>query len=684
VRLIIDSERESAKLHSTLSNTINLLDEESRKCATLERDTFSNFTRFNTAREAAQGAADTLARDLRVAHFELEHAKREAERLKDEADAQKKFREELEAEYVRMKDMAHQYKRERLMDLARNEGRREGFEAGFQQAQADGYMRRPMKEDAAATETSAPRRQRPPPPSALRRPQRNEAPVIPSPPRPPEELPFEEMPSIPIVTPPEQTIPPARGHHAPTHTGYSPKRPVPRSRPPVDRSNAASPSIDHYEVSIPPQHVIEQTTNINQPVIMRAEAKGDWVTGPQHRDINGQTPDVPAGNFTTSSEDRHPHPHVREPVVENTVYEPDLEIPNERYIQSQGNKSRVKFRRPSLKQAAASWYHTLSFRKKPRQKVVIDPQEGDSPVTPTEVESAGPAAETSSAAVPVSFPDHRPIVDVQTDKRHSKSASFATSVTRPEGHPPGTGRRHRLGASMDSIPMSAFDMLATPLPTTDAGYPRDAGTANVSSASLVSNGVFPSGKSQAQSISGRSAKSQGNGIGKKLSVIKENPLSRNSTPLRPITQQDDNRAQASRSPQLYKRPSGLEDIRSMRSGRSTGSRMVAVNPDPESPDLVGQRQAPPVQIYSQQPRPGSSLHHYTSGNLPVIAPLRTKKSGLSVTSRGSPLETPTPMPRLDKGKGRELVPPETAKSDGSGIKITIQTPVSCSLSVPKN
>jgi hypothetical protein len=628
-----------------------------------------------------------LARDLRVARFELEHARREAERLKDEAEAQKKFRDELEAEYVKMKDMAHKYKRERLMDLARNEGRREGFEVGFQQAQADGHMRRQMKEEATA-EASSQRRHRPPPPSALRRPQKNEGPVIPSPLRPSEELPFEEMPSIPIITPPQHTIPPDRGHHAPTHTGYSPKRPIPRSRVAVDRSSAISPSIDRYEVSIPPQDIIEQTKNINQPA--KAESKGDWVTGQQHREINGQTPDAATGNFTASSEDRHPHSHhVREPsTVDHTTYDPEMYIPNERYIQPQGNKPRVKFRRPSLKQAAASWYRTLSFRKKPRQKVVIDPSEDDSrptpPITPTEAES-GLGPETSTAAVPVPVSSQPPAVDVHTDKRHSKSASFGASVTRPEVYPPGTGRRHRLGASMDSIPMSQFEMLATPLPTADAGYPRDAGPANTSAASLISNGVLPGGKSQVQSISGRSTKSQGNGIGKKLSVIKENPLSRNSTPLRPITQQDDHHAQGSRSPQLYKRPSALEDrrsMKSMRSGRSTGSRMVAVNPDPESPDMVGQGQPRPLQIYAQPPPPGNSLHHYTNANLPATAPLKTKKSGLSVTSRGSPLETPTPMPRIDKGKGKELVPPETSKTDGSGIKITIQTPVSYSFFVP--
>ncbi|EKM81216.1 hypothetical protein AGABI1DRAFT_119725 [Agaricus bisporus var. burnettii JB137-S8] len=230
--------------------------------------------------------------------------------------------------------------------------------------------------------------------------------------------------------------------------------------------------------------------------------------------------------------------------------------------------------------------------------------------------------------------------------------------------------------SMDSIPMSQFDMLATPLPTTDTGYPNEAGAANNDAASLNSNGVAPSGKSQAQSISGRSGKSLGNGIGKKLSMIKENPLSRNTTPLRSIEQQGDNRGQLSRSPHLYKRPSALDDRRSMRSGRSAGSRMVAVNPDPESPDMNGQAQgqSQPLQIYSQPPPPEGSLRHHPGANFPPVIPLGTKKSGLSTASEGGPLETPTPMPRMSKGKGKELVPPEASRSDSSGINITIQTP----------
>jgi len=163
--------------------------------------------------------------------------------------------------------------------------------------------------------------------------------------------------------------------------------------------------------------------------------------------------------------------------------------------------------------------------------------------------------------------------------------------------------------------------------------------------------------------------------------------------------------------------------------------MFAVNPDPESPDLqanvndasnaagVGtggpdstapQRQRQQLHsqeqyVFARQPpadsallRPASVLSGGSSAHggigFPVVAPLRTRKSGLSNASgasgrsgSGGAIDTPTPMPKRDKRKGKKGLYPlgmvigdamNGGGNDNSpGIEIAIQTPASNSVVV---
>lgn len=683
-----------------------MLDEESRKCATLERDTVSTFTRLNTARESAQAAVENLSRDLRVAHFELEHARREVERLKDEVDVQKRLREEVETELVRVKDAAHRFRRERIMDRAREDGRREGFEAGFLRAQAESQMRKQIRAEVVAEATTTQRRRSPPSlaPAPAQHPPRNEAPHVPAEANPGDQAetegsPYQELDSIPIITPPQDAHSLAQAQTVPMRTGYSPTNRPARRRSAVPERNVHTPSVDHYPVSIPPQEIIEQTQNISQP------SQGGWVTGPQHRDIHGHTPDLPTGHFATSSEGHAGGPSS----AGHPTYPPETPTsagPHASGISPGGSRPRVKFRRPSLtktKETAASWYRKLSFRKKSKRKILIDPSleedpgqtSGSVPVTPaTEEAIPGPSAPAGPASGS-RFSTHTqasgpPAFIVPPASRHSRTASAsASSGTHARNYAYGTGRGHRpRAASLDSVSIhtSQFDMLTAP---SAGGALSRNGPANSSVGSLGSMGVGPS-VGKPQSVSGRSAKSQGAGIGKKLSVIRENPMSRNTTPVK-ATHQDNNQDSQPLQPPIRPFAPMDGDGRSVRSARSTGSRMVAVNPDPESPEwamqagagmgLGGQEQHQSHQIYARPPS-GSALLRPVSTELPVVAPLRTKKSGLSNTSGGA-VETPTPMPKVNKGKGKERAQPmigEMASMSGNetspGIGIDVQTPVS--------
>lgn len=708
IRMVIEAEKETTKLHDTLSNTVTMLDEESRKCASLERDTVSTFTRLNSGRERAQAHAEAVAQDLRVAQFELEHTGREIERLKEELEVQKQMREEGEAQLTRVKNAAHKLRQERMVDLAREEGRRQGFEAGFLRAQAETTMKMRATTGGSALVPGRPRRDSEPIASTSQRPPHRETSRIAPP--PPDQVPqvhrrpevhrdqesiYEELSSIPIITPPQGLNPFPNTHKIPMRTGYSPTRRPARTR--TKSPTPSAPSVDHYPVSIPPQEVIEQTQNINPQ--STNPPREEWVTGEQHRDIHGH---APSPSPTTA---------IFNPNIAGHGPGTGLAGPTS-IIQTSGTptsaaKHRVKFRRPTLaktKQTATSWYRSLSFRKKPKPKIVIDPtaeEEEEEEYTEVRDERAthpaneagpsGTSAAERSQSLPTRTSDPAPSITAPPNSRHSKAASMSSTVrTRDYGFPfKAQGHRPRVG-SVDSMSThtSQFDMLTAPS-VSMGGYSRS-GPANTSVASLGSN----AGAGKAPSVSGRSAKSAA--LSKKLSVIKENPSSREPTPGRPSHSQAPGQVPpASRFTEndiRSMRP--VRSMRSMKSGKSTNSRMVVLNPDPESPDWARQASQPRTQIYAHPPS-NSALMQSGMPNLSiyegsgVIPPLRTKKSGQTITSLGGSqigLNTPTPLPKSkDKGKGKEIVPPMIGHDRGAsgsghgtspGIGINIQTPVS--------
>ena len=215
--MIISAERETSKLHGTLTNTLTLLDTESHKCATLERDSFNEFTRLKTMRETAESLAEHTAQDLRIAQFELEHKAREVKRLQQELDLEKNAREEAEREGGRARDAARELKRERIMDRAREHGRREGFEKGFMKAQAENAFKAQMQAEANAAAASAGPSSSigsgallgtgPAPVSGRRRrPSAAGAQRIPLEQDDVGETSYEELDSVPIITPPRAPL----------------------------------------------------------------------------------------------------------------------------------------------------------------------------------------------------------------------------------------------------------------------------------------------------------------------------------------------------------------------------------------------------------------------------------------------------------------------------------------------
>jgi hypothetical protein len=744
--MIISAERETTKLHSTLTNTLTLLETESHKAAGLERDALGTFTHLTSLRETAESLAERAAQDLRVAQFELEHKTREVERLKRELESEKNVREELEREVGRAKDAAWKIRRERIMDMAREEGRREGFEKGFIKAQEENAFRMRMRAEAHANAnvnaarnavagpsgTSGTMSGQRTGPSAAERARRinvetSQAPIQNDP--EPEEVdsgneeaeePYQELDSLPIVTPPQDVRPFPGSQKEPMKTGYSPTtRPVPRRNNNSIPERGPTPAVDRYAVSIPSQSVIERTTNIGQPKREEPQVaqKDGWVTGAEHSALHGPTPPQPAP-LNINAANAH-GPAAGPSSAGHSSLQHDISPTSARNQPTSASKPRVKFRRPSLqktKQTAASWYRSLSFRKKQKPKVLIDPgaeEEGvasaSAPVTPADEISPSSISghgQAPSIRTQVSY-GPPPLVVRPNSQRHSKAVSASgASVTsgvraRDYAYPPTlpsqTTPGHKPRAvSIDSasthISTSQFDLLTAPGAggTSSGGYPR--GTmANTSVGSL--NSVSTAGGGKPQSVSGG-----GGPIGKKLSMIRESPMSRDATPVR-ATYNEGGGAEPLIPPV---RPFAVEgDRRSTRSARSTNSRMVAVNPDPDSsPDWPRGTVAGPgsvtsaqqEQMYPRHPpadsallRPDSGMAGIGAGGYSVMAPLGTKRSGLSNGSAASggsgAIDTPTPMPKGVKGKGKERAymigeAPGSGNDTSPGIAIAVQTPVS--------
>lgn len=741
IRMIISAERETSKLHGTLTNTLTLLDTESHKCATLERDSFNAFTRFATMRETAESLAEHTAQDLRVAQFELEHKAREVKRLQQELDLEKNAREEAEREGGRARDVARGLRRERMMDRAREHGRREGFEKGFIKAQAENALKVQMQTKANADARPSVAEGIGAGPSSGALLGTGSAPVFGRQHRPSAagaqkvrveqdygrdigEISYEELDSVPIITPPRAPLVLPDGQTAPTKTGYSPiQRPIPHRYHDIVSQREPTPvsSVDRYPISIPPQSVIEQTHGIGQPE--------QWVTGAEHSAFHGPTPPNPATltiNTNASNDAVAVGPSPTSPKIK---------------------KSKVKFqvRRPSLKQAAASWYRSLSFRRKPKHKILIDPEEEEE--DQAGYSSAPVVSADAGLDLTVAAPPARPHSQGHSQVVSVNDASLAPGV-RPREHPYTPEQRNTViqgkhkprVSSLDSwasthMSISQFDLLNTP-GRPNGGHLRGSQV----NGSVVSLNSLGGGGGRPPSVSGKSTRSQAGGIPKKLSVIRENPMSRDTTPIGasftsvtgPTPRGYVGSANSRES--LVARPFASMDVdrRSVKSGKSTSSRMFAVNPDPESPDLqtfvnnsvdaagVGisspnhatpqrQRQQKRHQmqeqyVFPRQPPADSALLRpasvrsggssaYGGRGFPVVAPLRTKKSGISNMSgasgrsgSGGVIDTPTPMPKEDKGKGKKRLYPLGIVVEGAvsgsgndtspGIEIAVQTPVS--------
>jgi len=544
-RLKKDPKAEALRLRELLEVAVRQVHSESRRAADLERanqETATKFRVLNDNRLSAQQEAAKINTELRLQQVQLENAQKEIERAHDTMKEVERQRDEAEAEATRARAKARKLQQEMLIAAAREEGRRLGYEAGFDHAKKEREIlasrripaalgpppnRASTKSKQRAYEDSNRHRR------SSQRPPRRQSDDIQSSPEyenSPSQLPLRGLPdmqqpgpsnSTPLHTfQPPQTPSDSESEREPTPPPQ-PSRPDPRSK---------TPSIQTWSITVPPQEVLDRSYNSlenpNDSVPQRP--RNEWVTANKHIELRGTpAPNQPhrLSQSQQSQQSLRPQPSNPQttqpqnfliPQFPNGQPPPLLPHPAmQPYAYQRPNvpppSKAVKFpklSRPSLaktKQQASSWYRSLSFRKK--NKPVIDPIPEEPSMTPTTGGNAVPLTASTSRdqTEPPTASTGPP--DTGESNEYGPPPQPRSSWYKHSGVPSVRSRdyapsrlRPRSDASA-STKMSQFDLLATP---------------NIG----VIPGVATSGKGAATVREKDSF----------LSVIKEDPASRGNTP----------------------------------------------------------------------------------------------------------------------------------------------------------
>ncbi|KIM36733.1 hypothetical protein M413DRAFT_448874 [Hebeloma cylindrosporum] len=488
---------------------------ETRRTRELERANQEALRRvrlLNESNLAVQLEAAKTAQELRLYQLRLDNAQKEIESTQDAVKKIERERDEAEAEAARARAKARKLHQEKIAAVAREEGRRLGFEAGFEYARHESQAitaRRPPparqnliengpidkgKRRARDQEDFQPIPETPPP----RQHYINESPQTLA--MSPSQLPLRGLPEmdLPRDPPPMQAGP---SHGTPlrpfepypeSDRGYHhPPPPLPMYPPQQQQhTRSKTPSIRRWSVEIPTQEELSHDYNTveNPNEIIKNLPREQWVTAQKHHELRGPPPAFP-GN--------HPPPllpHPPKPSSKRASLPPPTKA--------------IKFPKmkgPLLaktKEQAASWYRSLSIRKK--NKPVIDPIPEESVDTPT---TGGPRTGSTfnagfSEPPTATTADHPPVGEAREMYGAPPRSSSSWYATKQQ--PPIFAPSVKSGYSRASTRVSEFDLLATP---------------DVPAQSMRSGKEGPAKRMREKDSY--------------LSIIKEDPGSRGNTPERP-------------------------------------------------------------------------------------------------------------------------------------------------------
>ena len=152
VRLLVHEEQESKELRGTLHDLTERLKDETQRADNAEQRARELVSRFKEAHEGHMSAKQETARvseELRLYKLQLENAQREITRAQELLDAVEAQRHEAEEAAARARSTARKLKEEKIVQVARDQGRTEGIKEGlergknlgYEEGRADGYAR---------------------------------------------------------------------------------------------------------------------------------------------------------------------------------------------------------------------------------------------------------------------------------------------------------------------------------------------------------------------------------------------------------------------------------------------------------------------------------------------------------------------------------------------------------------
>ncbi|KAG1736426.1 uncharacterized protein EDB91DRAFT_505474 [Suillus paluster] len=164
LRLLVNEEYESKQTRKVLYTALDRLDAESRRAEEAEvqlAETLERTRSINEARVSAQQEAARAQEELRLYKLQLDNAQREILRAQEVLGVIEAQRDDAEAAAADARSKARRLNEERLIELAREEGRRLGYEEGIRRGRNMGYRegrvtgvddgRSQMREAAAST-----------------------------------------------------------------------------------------------------------------------------------------------------------------------------------------------------------------------------------------------------------------------------------------------------------------------------------------------------------------------------------------------------------------------------------------------------------------------------------------------------------------------------------------------------
>lgn len=134
LRLLVDEEYQSQKMRRILYRTLERLEMESRRAAQAEQlifETSQKYHSINDARFLAEQDGARARQELGLYKLQLDNAQREISRAQQSLTTVEAQRDEADASAARARTIARKLNEERLVQVARDEGRRLGFVEGL-------------------------------------------------------------------------------------------------------------------------------------------------------------------------------------------------------------------------------------------------------------------------------------------------------------------------------------------------------------------------------------------------------------------------------------------------------------------------------------------------------------------------------------------------------------------------